>query len=82
MVNLRNIEEIIKDIKSLIPRVDKEIKSFIKSKPLDKSEIERMLDYLMNPFLEKQFNKLINYYKIIDKAAAEDYKKSYKEMYS
>ena len=78
---LRSLEEIIKDIKSLIPEVDKEVGEIIKSKTLDKNKIELTLDFLMHPIMKKQFDKLVDYYQSIDKEAAEDYRKIYKEMY-
>lgn len=75
------IERILREVQTLIPEIDLEIEKMIQEKFSDQKEIERTLDYLMHPILESQFERLANYYFGINKTAAEDYKKIYKETW-
>lgn len=77
-----SLENALKKIKSLVPKVDEEINDFIKEAPKEENEIERTLDYLMYPELEKQFKKLLNYYEKINPEAAKDYQKYYNDLYN
>lgn len=77
----KSIESSIEYIELLLPYLDKEIKEVINSKTKDKMEIERILDFIMYPQTEKQFYRLLNYYKKIDEKAAKDYERYYKETY-
>ncbi|HIH52020.1 MAG: hypothetical protein J4472_02845 [DPANN group archaeon] len=75
------LEKTIEEIKLLIPKIDKEIDNIIKENFSNQNEIERFIDYLMHPILKNQFDKLIDYYSKINKAAAQDYKRIYKEIW-
>jgi len=76
------LEKIVGEIKLLIPKIDKEIDNLIKENFSNQHEIEKFIDYLMHPILKKQFDKLIDYYSKINKTAAQDYKRFYKEIWN
>lgn len=65
----------------ILEDLEKEIEDLIKNKTSDKNKIELTLAYLMHPSLEKQFNKLVNYYKTIDEKSAKEYLEIYNNLF-
>lgn len=89
-----NLESIIERINSLIPELEKETNQLIefiknnKKNYTNKKTIEQInryveyeLDFLMNPFTEKQFYKTLSHWEKLNPESANDYKKLYKNIY-
>lgn len=81
---LEKLQSIKALMKSNLPLINKEIDNMIAKKTKDYRAIEYVLDMLLDyrymEIGEREFDKLVTYYRTVDEDGADYYQKAYKEI--
>jgi len=81
----KEVDEIINFLKTEKNNyiLGRESSSLEDKKYIDKvdNKIELYLDYLMNPYISNEFNRIIKYWEPLNPESADDYKEMFNQLY-